>query len=135
VSISIPIPKDLTKHERDLWQTLHEICRRALDVSINPAQVPVSLEFSNAGTGIIWADGTTTNTAPSGTTTVGQTAYAYSRDQTLVYSLLVESDGALSVNLIGPAIPGYNTFIYSRSGLIRYTLVVEADGALSVDPT
>lgn len=88
--------------------------------------------------------GSTGPTGPTGATgatgangaagPAGQMGFVYSRDGLSLYSVLVESDGALSVNFIGPVTYSTFTVVNARSGGNQYNIFVEADNALSIDP-
>lgn len=52
MAISIPVPQNLTKSERDLAQTLSEIIRRAVD-GTNAISLAVTVTITTPGGGLI----------------------------------------------------------------------------------
>ena len=52
MAISIPVPPNLTKSERDLAQTLSEIIRRAVD-GTNAISLAVTVTITTPGGGLI----------------------------------------------------------------------------------
>ena len=107
MALSIPIPHNLLKNERDLSQTLSEICRRAVDGTTTSTTSPVYV--SGAGGGI-------RVTTPNGLHT---------------YIIGVANDGAArsTINTSGAAGSGFTAT--SPNGLHTYVIGVANNGAIT----
>lgn len=85
MSLSIPIPHHLVKDERALAQLVSEIVRRAIDGSVNPAQLNVGIRITGNDLTIA---------------TAGNGVILSNRAGTHTYRLLMENDGTISADKI-----------------------------------
>lgn len=83
MAILLPVPNDIAQYS--LSQLLREILRRALDVSINPAQVNVGIRITGNDLTIA---------------TAGNGVVLSNRAGTHTYRLLMENDGTISADQI-----------------------------------
>ncbi len=93
------------------------------------ANGPPGATGATGSTGAAGATGATGAAGPGGLST-----YLYNRAGDKLYSLLIEADGAASVDFIGPVTWSTMTVVGARTGGNRYAIYVEADNALSIDP-
>ena len=106
MALPIPIPHNLTKNERDLSQTLSEICRRAVDGTAVSTTVPVYV--SGPGGGLLVP-------TPNGLHT---------------YLIGVANDGAPTSKVYaGSAGSGFSAT--SPNGLHTYVIAVANNGAIT----
>lgn len=108
-----------------------------LPATILPATIPGSTGATGA-TGAQGAKGDTGATGPAGPTGAAglplSGGYVYSRDGLSLYQLVVETNGALTVDYLGPAgVFVTDIVITNRTATTSYRLIVEANGALSLD--
>jgi hypothetical protein len=89
-------------------------------------------------TGATGATGSTGPQGPNGPTgasgPAGVGGFVYTRSGNAVYQLFEESDGAISLDFLGPVTTPQIVVINDRGGVQSYRIYVEADGALSFDP-
>lgn len=83
MAINIPVHHDYSKDSKGLAQFLKELCRRALDSSINPAQMNVGLNVTGNDITIV---------------TAGNGLILTSRNGLHTYRLLIENDGTISAD-------------------------------------
>jgi len=107
MALPIPIPHNLTKNERDLSQTLSEICRRAVDGTAISTTVPVYV--SGAGGGI-------RVTTPNGLHN---------------YVIGVANDGAATSTLSSSGSAGSGFAATSPNGLHTYLIGVANTGKIT----